>query len=262
MDAVDRTRDLLSALLGQSGLLVRTARSAGQALAHYDDAATRGSPFDVVVIDRALPDLPGNELGARIAGEPRFGRPAMVLLDGSGLRGDAAAARAAGFAAYLPKDIAAESLLRCLRQVLAGQAGELVTVHTLEETRPPPLKVLVADDNPVNRRLLGILLERAGCTAWPVGDGAEALDALRAEPFDLVLMDVQMPGVDGLEATRRIRALEEPRRARTPIIAVTANAMQGDSERCRNAGMDGYLTKPVSPQALLAEMSRLTRRAA
>jgi PAS domain S-box-containing protein len=118
------------------------------------------------------------------------------------------------------------------------------------------LKVLVAEDNPVNRDVLLLMLQEMGCEAVVVADGAEAVEQMRAAEFDAVLMDVQMPGMDGLRATRLIRAREKGRGKRTPIIAVTANAMQGERERCLGAGMDGYLTKPVRPEELAAVLQR------
>ena len=190
--------------------------------------------------------------------EPRYARPGLILLAASGLRGDAAQAREAGFAAYLPKPVTAEMLLRCLQTLRAAgpeRQARLITVHTMADCQER-LEVLVADDNDVNRRLMQILLERAGHRPTIVCNGLEAVQALEERPFDVVLMDVLMPTMDGLEATRRIRALKDPARAATPIIAVTANAIRGDAASCFAAGMDGYVTKPITMASLSEAMSR------
>ncbi len=258
VDPQERTRSGIVELAAGWGLTARAARFAGQALAILDDAADRGRPFDLVLIDRDLSDLPGEQLGRRVMAEPRYARPGLILLAASGLRGDAAQAREAGFSAYLPKPVTAEMLLRCLQTLRAAgperQAG-LITVHTMAD-RQERLEVLVADDNDVNRRLMQILLERAGHRPTIVCNGLEAVQALEKRPFDVVLMDVLMPTLDGLEAIRRIRALKDPTRAATPIIAVTANAMRGDAASCFAAGMDGYVTKPITMASLSEAMSR------
>jgi len=133
-----------------------------------------------------------------------------------------------------------------------------LTVHSVGERRGRPLRLLIADDNPVNCRLASIMLQRAGHSVETVVNGAEAVERVRAEAFDAVLMDVQMPVMGGLEATRRIRALADPARAGLPIIAITANAMQGDDADCYAAGMTGYVTKPIDRAALLETLDRLT----
>jgi two-component system, sensor histidine kinase and response regulator len=179
------------------------------------------------------------------------------MMASSGLRGDAARVSAIGFAAYLPKPITPTTLLECLMHLSAaagpspderGAAG-LITVHSISERRR--LSVLVADDNPLNCRITSVMLEKAGHRVGVVGDGAAALEAVRAGGIDVVLMDVQMPGMDGVEATRRIRALPGPL-GRVPVIALTADALLGADERCRAAGMDDYITKPIDHARLLA----------
>ena len=257
-DPQERTRTGLVEIAAGWGIAARGARSAAQTLAILDEAADRGRQFDIVLIDRGLPDLSGEQLGQRILAEPRYAKPSLVLLVASGLRGDAAQARAAGFRAYLPKPVSAETLLHCLQALRAGAAQgpqDFITIHTMADRRPH-LEVLVADDNDVNRRLMQVLLERAGHRPTMVANGLEAVRAVEQQPFDVVLMDVLMPTMDGLEASRRIRALGDPARAATPIIAVTANAMRGDAASCYAAGMDGYVTKPITMASLSEAMSR------
>jgi CheY-like chemotaxis protein len=134
-------------------------------------------------------------------------------------------------------------------------------VHSISERKPAPLRILLADDNPVNCRIAVLMLEKAGHQIDVVNDGAEAIEAVRGKAYHLVLMDVQMPGVDGLEATRRIRALATEEAA-VPVIAITANAMQGDDRRCFDAGMDDYITKPIDRARLLGKVMQWGHRAA
>ena len=174
-----------------------------------------------------------------------------------------------GFAAYLPKPVTAATLLECLQQLRSqdaaagapAPAGGLITVHSISERKPAPLRILLADDNPVNCRIAVLMLEKGGHQIDVVNGGAEAIEAIRGKPYDLVLMDVQMPGIDGLEATRRIRALPIAH-AGVPVIAITANAMQGDDQRCFAAGMNDYLTKPIDRARLLGKVSEWGYRAA
>jgi two-component system sensor histidine kinase/response regulator len=150
-------------------------------------------------------------------------------------------------------------LLDCLRTLRTAPDDPdqgLITAHSLSERRTPSRRVLLADDNPVNCRLATIILERAGHTVDTVADGLQALEAVQARPYHLVLMDVQMPVMNGLEAAARIRALPDPSQGRIPIVAITANAMRGDDQACFAAGMDGYVTKPISAATLLEAVSR------
>lgn len=262
VDEQERTRLGTRDLAGMWGMDVRAARTGPEALALMFEAADRGSPFDIVIVDAALAEPGAIELARRVRAEPKLAPVRLVLLASSGLRGDAAAARAAGFQAYLPKPTAAATLVDCLRRLRTASADVFVTIHSLSEQRGRPLAVLVVDDNPVNCRLASILLERAGHDVTVAGGGAAALQLLAERPFDLVLMDIQMPGMDGLEATRRIRALPDPSRAKVPIVALTANALNGEDERCRAAGMDFYLTKPIDGASLVGAVERLGRPAA
>jgi CheY-like chemotaxis protein len=241
------------------GLTARAARSGRQALALLAEAADRGAPFDMVLVDRALTAPGPEQIAAAIRADPRLRHAGVGLLVASGIRGDGARALADGFAAYLRKPVAAETLLDCLRTLRAradGCDGGLITVHSIREQRRAPLRLLLADDNPVNCRLATIILERGGHKVDAVPDGLRAVEALRRQRYDVVLLDVQMPVMGGLEAASRIRALSDRDRAATPIVAVTANAMKGDRETCLAAGMDGYVTKPINAAALLEEVSR------
>lgn len=258
-DPLERTRNAMRDLANLWGMIVRTAATGREALALLDEAADRGAPFDLALIDAQLRDPEPVELARRIRSAPALAGTGLVLCAPAGLRGDARRAEAAGFAAYLEKPLAPETLMACLRALRGGPPPAIVTRHSLVERGGPGLRILVVDDNPLNCRLLGLLLERAGHRVASVQSGEAALARLAAEPFDLVLMDMQMPGLDGLETTRRIRALPDPTKARVPVVAVTANAMPGDQERCRAAGMDGYLTKPIDGASLSAAVERHAR---
>jgi CheY-like chemotaxis protein len=260
-DPQERTRSTLVEIARGWGLAVRTARSGRQALTLLREAADRGAPFDLALLDGGLADPSAAGIAAAVRAEASLRPTALVLSVASGMRGDAAVAQAAGFAAYLPKQVDAPTLLACLQALRADQPaatvdGGLITVHSLSERRAPSLRLLLADDNPVNGRLASIILRRAGHQVEVVTDGQQAVAAVQAAPFDLVLMDVQMPVLDGLDAARRIRALPDPKLARIPIVAITANAMRGDDEACFAAGMDGYVTKPISAATLLDAVQR------
>jgi two-component system sensor histidine kinase/response regulator len=244
------------------GIEPTAAGSGAEALAALARAGDAGRPIRIAMIDRSLPDMSGEQLGRQIKADPRLRATELVMVATAGLRGDAARVAEIGFAAYLPKPLTATTLLECLLQLppVGGQAGApgtpgLITVHSMSERRPAGLKILLADDNPLNCRLAVLMLEKAGHQIDVVEDGAAAIEAVNARDYDLVLMDVQMPGVDGLEATRRIRRLPIAR-AGVPVIAITANAMAGDDQRCLAAGMNDYITKPIDRARLLGTVSK------
>jgi CheY-like chemotaxis protein len=236
--------------------------SGGEALACLREAVRQGRAFEIALIDQSLPDMGGEELGARIKSDPDLSATQLVMVASSGLRGDAARVSQLGFSAYLPKPVTATTLLDCLGQLRVrhgasgGPAGGggLITVHSISERRPAPLRILLADDNPVNCRIAVLMLEKAGHQIDVVNGGAEAIEAVRKKRYDLVLMDVQMPEVDGLEATRKIRDLPIAH-AGVPVIAITANALHGDDQRCFEAGMNDYITKPIDRARLLGKVS-------
>ncbi len=256
VDRQKRSRQMIRALAESWGLVSRAAADPEKALLLLHEAADRGAPFDHVVIAADGDRRAAEALARTIRETPRLAHARLVMLAAAGLRGDAARAREAGFDAFLPKPVSADTLFACLVRLRSGHRGELVTAHSIGESRGPRLRVLVADDNPVNLRLLSIMLEKAGHEVVTVTDGRAAVAAVSAEGFDLVLMDLQMPDLGGLDAAREIRALPDPAKAGVPIVAVTANALEGEEARCRAAGMTGYLTKPVARASLLAMVER------
>ena len=242
--------------------VVESAAAAIQALQH---ALASGARLPLIVVDAHMPELDGFGLVQRIRQDPVLSNGLstvrIVMLTSGGTRGDAARCRRLGVGAYLSKPFDRSELREVLLRALAtGPTGSenrvLVTRHTVRE-QEKPLAVLVAEDNAVNCRLIARLLEKRGHTVVLAQNGREALEAWEKQPFDVVLMDGQMPEMDGFEATRRIREKEKASGAHVPIIALTALAMQGDKERCLQSGMDGYVPKPVQPEDLFREIERL-----
>jgi CheY-like chemotaxis protein len=187
------------------------------------------------------------------------------MLTSRGLRGDANRAKTIGFSAYLTKPVRRSHFLECLGAVLGkesdralpGQKALFVTRHTISEARKHKVRILIAEDNVINQKLALRLIEKLGYHADAVANGREVLHALEMIAYDLVLMDVQMPEMDGLEATRAIRdSQSRVLNHGIPIIAMTAHAMTGDRELCLNAGMDDYVSKPIHPQKLLEAIEK------
>jgi signal transduction histidine kinase/CheY-like chemotaxis protein len=262
-------RRILEHQVSSWGMAASCADGGRLALEMLADAVASGSPFELAVLDLQMPQMDGLQLAAAIKADPAFASLPLVILTSLGQRGHAAAAQEAGVAGYLTKPVREGHLKRCLATVLspgakAGPAAAvspplrrpLVTRHTLVEGRSHlQARVLLAEDNEINQRIAVKLLEQMGCRVDVAVNGLRVLEALDAMRYDLVLMDCQMPEMDGFEATRAIRE-REGSGPRTPIVAMTANAMAGDRERCLDAGMDSYLTKPVRPDELTAAVSQ------
>lgn len=259
VDPNEITRMMLDQQALSWGAVTHLVDSGDAALAALHRATDAGSPIDVVLIDSNLPDMNGEDLGQSIRLCDNLTDIALVMMASSGLRGDAARAAEIGFAAYLPKPVMPTDLLNCLlrlRDATPRTPGELITVHSLSENKPSCLDILLADDNPVNSKIASIMLEKAGHHIDIVADGAAAVQATKDKKYDLVLMDVQMPVMDGLEATRKIRAMTRHGNAHLPIVAVTANAMTGDDRQCLDAGMDDYVTKPIDRARLMSKVNQ------
>ena len=248
-------RELLVEMLGNWGMRPVAAADAGAAFDALSSGAAAGTPFSLVFLDGRMPGMDGFDLASRIRQNPEWAASRLILLTASGQRGDADRCRALGIDAYLPKPVDAAELQEAVLAVYgsAGAADQapsaLVTRHTVRENRRS-LRVLLAEDNPVNQKLASRLLEKHGHAAVVTGNGREALAALEAGGFDLVLMDVQMPEMDGFEATAAIRAQELTTGGHLPIVAMTAHALPEDRERCLAAGMDGYVAKPIQADRL------------
>jgi signal transduction histidine kinase/CheY-like chemotaxis protein len=230
--------------------------SGAAALRALTEANERGEPFALVLLDANMPEMDGFEVARRISATPDLGGATIMMLSSSGQYDESARCREVGIATHLTKPVDQRELLSAIGRVLAREPGQRAALPSsmlpaeLPERR---LRVLLAEDNAVNQRLAASLLERRGHKVTIAANGREAVDRVTHEPFDVVLMDVQMPEMGGFEATTAIRALEAKRDApRLPIIAMTAHAMKGDRERCLAVGMDEYLTKPLDPRQLCA----------
>ena len=229
------------------------AETAADALEAVQRRQSEAAPIALILIDAQTPFVDCFGL-ARSFNEGTDQRgPAVILLTSAGSRGDAAACREAGIKAYLHKPIRRAELLNAMKTVLGSQKDtpqkSLVTVHSLRETQTR-LRILMAEDNPVNQRLQVRILEKGGHAVVVVDNGRKALELAENQTFDLILMDVQMPEMNGLEATAAIRQRERISRRHIPIIAMTANAMSGDRQMCLDWGMDDYVSKPIRTKEL------------
>jgi signal transduction histidine kinase/DNA-binding response OmpR family regulator len=243
------------ALRQRGGVHAESARDGSLGLERLRDAEAEDAPFDCALIDVRPPELDGFAFAAAIKRDSRLSATRILILASVGQRGDAARCRELGVEGYLTKPVDAEDVVDALRTIVAQQRPEqgsttpLVTRHTLRERRRV-LRVLVAEDNPINQAVARNLLEKRGHTVVVTADSSDAVRLAREESFDLIMMDLQMPDVDGIEATRRIRRSERESGRRVPIIALTAHAMDEARERCLQAGMDAHLTKPLQPDVL------------
>jgi CheY-like chemotaxis protein/HPt (histidine-containing phosphotransfer) domain-containing protein len=244
-------RRILEETFSLWNMVVAVAEDAESGLMALSEAEEAGRPFQLLVSDVRMPGLDGFEFVDRLNALLRPRRIPVVLLTSGGTPGDATKAKERGVAAYLPKPIKQDDLRQAILMAMGAQVdpGRLITRHTLREDNRR-LRVLVAEDNQVNQLLAGKLLEKWGYLPTVVGDGLEALAELAEQDFDLVLMDIQMPEMDGLEAARQIRSDESANGGHVPIIAMTAHAHAKDRERCLEAGMDEYVSKPIDATVL------------
>jgi two-component system sensor histidine kinase/response regulator len=255
-------RRLLEATLTAWGVVPTIVENGRAAMVELERARAAGRTFDLVLLDARMPDLDGFAVAERIRQEPALAGVTVMLLTSDVMSGDLARCRALGVARHLVKPFTPSELLHAVLLAL-GQSVEPATPlsRASREASTKRLHVLVAEDNAVNQRVIVRLLEKMGHIPILAYNGQEAVEAYESRPFDVVLMDVQMPVMDGLAATQAIRQSEarNPRRRRLPIMALTAYAMRGDRERCLAAGMDEYLTKPVKPEELAAALNRLVQ---
>jgi PAS domain S-box-containing protein len=242
--------------------IVDSGRAALQAMEH---ARTAGTPFPFALIDFQMPDQDGFQLADEIQNRPELGTPMIMMLSSVGQSGDAVRCRELGVASYLTKPVRQSVLLDAMLEILAARdqrgAAPVVVARDAVVVQRPSRRVLLAEDNAVNRLVVTAILQKHGHTLLAVEDGVQAVAAVAREAFDVVLMDVQMPEMDGLEATIAIRNAERGTDRHIPIIALTAHAMVGDRDACFAAGMDAYLSKPVQPADLLAAIDKATQHA-
>jgi two-component system sensor histidine kinase/response regulator len=263
---VDDNATNLKVLMGQMarcGISAQSAGSAQEALGLLRNAAGAGNGFELALLDHQMPDGDGEELGQMICNDAALRSTRLVLLTSSGQRSDAYRFAKLGFAGYLLKPVTQGDLIRCLMLAFAApaeswhlQSQPIVTNAALQSQRGlDDYRILLAEDNAVNQKVACRVLQKLGFRVDVVADGRAAVEAWKTGRYDLILMDCQMPELDGYEASRAIRALEQGDR-RIPIVALTAHAMKGADEECQNAGMDAHLTKPIERGRLEACLDR------
>ena len=265
------------------------ASSGAQAIDELRCAIETGDSFDVAIIDMQMPEMNGEELGSRIKQDPGLAETILIMVSSVGTRGDVARLKKIGFGGYLTKPIKQSQLYDCIatttkiwEEKKQPQDATIVTRHSLADNEKQGIRILLAEDDATNQKVALHILKKFGYRADAAGNGQEVLQALEKVPYDLVLMDIQMPVMDGYKATHRIRELElkaqqakfnkndsgdlldskiqhSKRSERIPIIAMTAHAMKGDREKCIAAGMDDYTTKPINPEELLEKIEKWTR---
>ncbi len=249
-------RSYFQKILEKNKLQVTTAESAFKAL----EILKTNQRFDLIITDAQMPEMDGFELSTQIRALKNYKKVPIILLTSSGMRGDSERCKQIGINAYLPKPVKLTDFLKALQVTLGLPQEEeaqpsLVTQYTVREVLPR-LHILVAEDNPVNQKLAIRLLEKNGYYADIAKNGLEVLEKLKKNHYDLILMDVQMPEMDGLQATQKIRELENGK-SHIPIIALTAHAMKKDIDMCLSAGMDGYVSKPIRKEELFKEIERV-----
>jgi PAS domain S-box-containing protein len=258
-------REILSRRLHSWGMRPAEAEAGPRAIQILSKALDEGDPFRLAVIDMQMPDMDGEALGRAIQADPRLSGTRMVMLTSLGVRGDVKRFAELGFSGYLTKPARHQELRGVLSLSLAekekNRPRPITTRHTVLESlnlfAGNKARILLAEDNRINQQVALGILKKLGLSADAVADGQEVLHALERLPYDLVLMDVQMPVMGGYEATRNIRDPESRVLDHDiPVIAMTANAMAGDREKCLEAGMNGYVPKPVDPLTLAKELEK------
>jgi PAS domain S-box-containing protein len=254
-------RRVLSGILARWGMVPKVVDGGRSGLAALQKAKSQGHPYPLVLIDRQMPEMDGFSLAEQIRSDPSLAGATIMMLTSAGQIGDAARCTELGIAAYLVKPIRQAELHSAICATLeasqAKVAPPLVTSNTLLASRPQRRRVLLAEDNAVNRKLAVKLLENRGFEVTVASDGKEALNELAKSSFEVVLMDVQMPNMDGLEAAAAIREIDKRKNGHTRIIAMTAHALQSSKEDCLAAGMDAYVSKPIRSEEFFDTIDRV-----
>jgi len=239
------------------GLMVHVASSGSEALCLLQKAAMGEKPYQLLLADDCMPGVDGLSLVMEMRRSLSLYLPTVMMLTADDYYASIRRCRELSIAAYLLKPVMLSELVTAIRQALSPVEEEMQQSSNDEKLSSRRLRILVAEDNPVNQRLSVRMLEKMGHLVAVAQTGKEALDALRAARFDLVLMDLQMPEMDGFAATREIRMAEQDGQDRLPVIAMTAHAMKGDREECLEAGMDDYLAKPINSEELCQVIERV-----
>lgn len=259
-------RKHISTMLGSWGCRYETAENAETALALMREAHDQSDPFRITLLDQQIPGIDGMELGRQIKADPQLNSTILIMLTAIGQRGDAAKLEKIGFSGYLMKPLKQSNLYNCLAHLLdcgdseGAKPSKIVTRHVIAESAPKNLRILVAEDNAVNQTVAQGMLKKLGYKADVVANGLEAVRALELINYDLVLMDCQMPEMDGYEATATIRSADSKvLNHEVPIVALTANVMKEDSDKCISSGMNAYLAKPLRVPELAMVLATLPR---
>lgn len=266
VDDNSTNRKILEEMIANWRMKPVAAPSGPAAIEALQQAHKNGTPFRLVLLDGHMPGMDGFEVAARVKQDPHLHDAEVILLTSAGRSEDVARAKTVGVAAALSKPVKQSELWDAIVTALnvpgrqKARTPSSAAVRTRARARQP-LRVLLAEDNPVNQEVALRLLERRGHSVIVAENGRQALTAIQRHKFDLVLMDVQMPEMGGLEATQLIREKEKLTGEHLPILAMTAHAMQGDRERCIAAGMDGYLAKPIDPKSFLQTVEGISQRA-
>jgi two-component system sensor histidine kinase/response regulator len=274
-------RILLQEMTTSWGLVPTITANGKEAIDRFNKSFASGRPFRLILLDMQMPELDGFEVAKMIKDAPSGEDVRIILLSSSGQRGDSVRCKEIGISGYLPKPIKQSDLYDAILMTMGPRSEEMqavITRHKVYEARES-LNILLAEDNLINQTLATKLLETRGHRVTLASNGKEAVDAFKKGDFDLILMDIQMPEMDGFEATRRIREFEaekkstinnqpqlnmlriqRSRQSTIPIIAMTAHAMTGDREKCIDAGMDDYVSKPINPEALFSVIKKNARK--
>ena len=253
-------RRILEEMLHNWGINSSSAPGGVAALDLMRSEFDGGAPYSLVLLDAHMPEMDGFSVAERIQNDERYSGVTIMMLSSVDLISDVARSRAVGVHRFLVKPVASAELRAAITSALGTANGPDRRIGPKQCTNRPlisGLRVLLAEDNIVNQKVVARLLEKQGCSVRIVGDGAQAVEAFASETFDVILMDVQMPHLGGLEATQMIRSKETQTGGHTPIIALTAHAMKGDREHCVAAGMDEYVSKPVNSAELLEKIAAI-----
>ncbi|MEO8493797.1 MAG: response regulator, partial [Planctomycetota bacterium] len=255
-------RRILEEMLKSWSLAPTVTRSGAEALAELQRAADEGEPYQLVLLDCMMPEMDGFSLARAINRNSALATPTMVMISSAARPGDARRCREIGVSRYMTKPVLKSELLDTILEAMDEHAGDSPAEQPVEVAQPSgrSSRVLLVEDGLVNQRVAMGFLKRAGHRVTLAENGEEAIRCWEVQSFDIILMDVQMPVMDGLEATTEIRKREAASGKRIPIIAMTAAAMKGDKERCLEVGMDDYVSKPIAADTLFTTLARYSNR--